>query len=244
MKHTASAVAWSGLSAPAHRLACWGLGLFPVLLWLAWQVFAAGLPVTSLVYLAGLAFVVLRMAQHYPHRAVGACNIVTTVRFMLVAVLCAGIGASVPLAPEVSWAVFGIAAVALSLDGVDGWLARRQALVSAFGARFDMEVDALLAAVLALLLFMDGRAGPELLVLGGARYVFVLASYVWPWLDTPLPASFRRKLVCVIQIAALAALALPVLPYAAGRVIALTASVLLVWSFAVDIRWLARRRCT
>ena len=37
----------------------------------------------------------------------------------------------------------------LALDGLDGWAARRQGLVSAFGARFDMEVDALLILALA-----------------------------------------------------------------------------------------------
>jgi phosphatidylglycerophosphate synthase len=39
----------------------------------------------------------------------------------------------------------------LALDGLDGWLARRFGLASAYGARFDMEVDGFLILVLALL---------------------------------------------------------------------------------------------
>src|SRR4051794_37106531 len=42
----------------------------------------------------------------------------------------------------------GVTVVALVLDGVDGRVARRTGTVSAFGARFDMEVDAFLILVL------------------------------------------------------------------------------------------------
>lgn len=75
------------------------------------------------------------MARSYPHRALGLCNLVTLLRLALmsalVAPLVSGSGAQ--------WGVLMVAAVALALDGVDGWLARRQHLVSQFGARFDME---------------------------------------------------------------------------------------------------------
>ena len=40
-----------------------------------------------------------------------------------------------------------LASVALILDGVDGKVARRTRNASAFGARFDMEVDAFLILV-------------------------------------------------------------------------------------------------
>ena len=41
-----------------------------------------------------------------------------------------------------------LAVVALVLDAVDGWVARRTETVSTLGARFDMEVDAFLIFVL------------------------------------------------------------------------------------------------
>ena len=44
-----------------------------------------------------------------------------------------------------------------ALDGVDGWLARRSGIASAFGARFDMEIDALLILVLAVLAWRSAR---------------------------------------------------------------------------------------
>ena len=49
--------------------------------------------------------------------------------------------------------------MATALDGVDGWLARRHGWTSPLGARLDMEVDALLVAGRALLLWTLGRAG-------------------------------------------------------------------------------------
>jgi phosphatidylglycerophosphate synthase len=128
----------------------------------------------------------------------------------------------------------------LALDGIDGWLARRQRLETAFGARFDMEVDALFILVLAALAVGLGKAGAWVLALGMMRYGFVAASLAWPWLAAPLPPSLRRKAVCVLQIAVLAALlAPPVAPPVSGA-LAAAAFAALAWSFAVDVRWLAR----
>ncbi|MFH7468205.1 CDP-alcohol phosphatidyltransferase family protein, partial [Pseudomonas syringae group genomosp. 7] len=77
--------------------------------------------------------------------------------------------------------------------GVDGWLARRSGLVSRFGARFDMEVDAALALILSLHLLAGTAVGAEALVLGLARYAFVAAGLAWPWLSADLPPTDRRK---------------------------------------------------
>ena len=53
--------------------------------------------------------------------------------------------------------LLGLSAVALALDGVDGWWARRTGTCSAFGARFDMEVDAFLILVLSVYVARDLR---------------------------------------------------------------------------------------
>ncbi len=228
---------------PALRLALFGLLLLPFALWLAWDFAPRGSALTAVVFLAGLGVAVRGMAQTYPHGATGMCNLVTLTRLALVSALAAVLLAAAPLVGTgAGWAVFAIAATALSLDGIDGWWARRQNLVSDFGARFDMEVDALLAATLAVLLMAQDRAGiVSLLILGTLRYVFVLATWPLPWLGGPLYPSLRRKTVCVIQIAVLAALTLPVLPDPEARLLAAGAAGLLVWSFARDIRWLARQ---
>ncbi|MEM9798120.1 MAG: CDP-alcohol phosphatidyltransferase family protein [Pseudomonadota bacterium] len=229
-------------ASPEGRLGLTGLALLPVPLWTALALAPSGMIPALAVYLAGLALAMVGMAAAYPHARMGACNLVTTIRLALVAAILA-LGMEVAIAgPVPGWAIFGMAVTALLLDGVDGYLARRARLTSDFGARYDMEVDAALAATLALVLLALGRGGSELLVLGFSRYVFVLASRWAPWLSAPLPERWTRKAICVVQIATLAVLTAPLLPEALARPLALSAAGLLIWSFARDIRWLAARR--
>lgn len=178
------------------------------------------------------------VALTYPHPRLGACNAVTLLRAALMAGLA---GALVPPAPQ-PWALVGLATMALALDGVDGWLARRSGLQSDFGARFDMEVDAALALVLALLALTLGKAGLWVLLLGGLRYAFVAAALLLPWLNRPLPRAPGRKSVCVIQIATLTALLAPPVAPPVSTLSAALATLLLVWSFGRDVRWLWLRR--
>lgn len=176
------------------------------------------------------------LVRGYEHAQLGACNIVTLARAGMVAFL---VGALV--AGDVSpWVVFGVAVSAFALDGVDGWMARRARMTSEFGARFDMEVDAALGAVISLWILTQGIAGPQILVLGFMRYAFVGASVVWPALRAPLPQAFRRKVICVVQIGALILLMLPLTPQALVLPVGLGAALLLSWSFLVDILWLVR----
>lgn len=58
----------------------------------------------------------------------------------------------------------------------------------------------------------------------------------------PLPDRIGRKTVCVIQIAALIALQVPVLPDVYASAIVTIAALALIWSFGRDILWLWRRR--
>ena len=174
----------------------------------------------------------------YPHGTLGLCNAVTLIRAALVALLTGAI-----FAPDVHrWLVFSVACTAFALDGLDGWLARRYRLTSAFGARFDMESDALLGAVLALISLSGGRAGPEVLVLGFMRYGFVALSFFVPKLRGELPESLRRKTICVVQIATLIILVCPLTPAASIYPLTLGAAALLSWSFAIDAFQLLRTR--
>lgn len=200
----------------------------------------AAMALALLALLAAVLWGGLR--QHYPHRLFGLCNGVTLLRAGMTCVL-----AALLWRPDAAgdWAVVGLAGAALALDGVDGRLARRSGLSSAFGARFDMEVDAALGLILAghaLLAGTTGAVWPALLLLGGMRYLFIAASRLWPWLAAPLPESFRRKLVCVVQIAVLIALSVPLLPGAVAAPLAVAGAAALAWSFAVDVAWLARNR--
>ncbi|QBF30536.1 CDP-alcohol phosphatidyltransferase family protein [Thalassococcus sp. S3] len=188
-------------------------------------------------YLAMSAVVLRGMARDYPHSDLGLCNLVTLLRATLVCFL---VGAIFTEAPSV-WLVMGAATLAFALDGVDGWLARRVGLVSDFGARFDMETDAALASVICLWLLTSGTAGWEILILGFTRYAFVLASTVLPALRGALPPSFRRKAICAVQVGALILLVFPLTPPMLLPALTIGASVLLLWSFAVDAIWLLRQ---
>jgi phosphatidylglycerophosphate synthase len=141
-----------------------------------------------------------------------------------------------------AWAVPVGAALALILDGIDGWLARRGRIASAFGARFDMEADALLVLGLSLAVLASGRAGRWILLAGALRYAFVAAGALWPALAAPLPPSFRRKAFCVAIGIALVVALVPGVPAAAAGVLAGAGVLALVYSFAVDTVWLLRRR--
>jgi phosphatidylglycerophosphate synthase len=154
---------------------------------------------------------------------------VTLARAGSVAVL-VGLLAADPVPLE---AAAAIAFLALLGDGIDGKIARRTRLTSPFGARFDMEVDALLMFVLAVLAVAGGKAGPWALTLGALRYAWVAAGQVWPALSAPLPPSERRRICCGAAILlVIVALALPASFAEAACAAALG---MLIFSFAVDL---------
>jgi phosphatidylglycerophosphate synthase len=198
-----------------------------------------GATLVALVTFAALATVAGRaLYLRYPHDRLGLCNAITLMRLALAVSLVAPVVAGA--AP--SWAVLAVAVVALGLDGIDGWLARRQGYVSEFGARFDMEVDSVLALVLAVSAAVSGDLGPAAILLGVPRYAFALALWAVPWMRRDLPERFSRKLVCVVQLSALIALQLPILPTGPAMAMVTVAGLALAWSFAVDVVWLWRRR--
>lgn len=183
------------------------------------------------------------LPRHLPLTRFGAANRITLLRAGLAALL-AGLVGQASLVPGLAWCAALLALVALAFDGLDGWLARRHGLQSDFGARFDMEVDAFFILILAMLVYQTGQTGGWVLLSGVMRYGFVALGYALPWLRQPLPPRKRRQTVCVIQTAALALCLIPVLTPLWTTALALIALGLLLWSFAVDIVWLARRAAT
>jgi phosphatidylglycerophosphate synthase len=174
----------------------------------------------------------------HPFARFGAANSVTTIRAAIVAAA-AGLVGEVPSTP-VAAAAATLAVVAVALDGVDGWLARRTRMISPFGARFDMEVDAFLILVLAVLAWTHGKAGAWVVLAGAMRYLFVAAGTIWHWAAAPLPPSTRRKAVCVLQVVGLAVVVSPFLGSPASVIVAFLTVAMLTWSFAVDTVWLRR----
>jgi phosphatidylglycerophosphate synthase len=227
------------------RLALFGAGVAAIALalmplaGLGWRAPAAALT----VYGAVAALVLGGLAQHAPHRRFGAANTLTLTRAAAVAamlgVLAEG-GATAPAGRSLL-ALAGLAA--LLLDGVDGWAARRTGLSSRFGARFDMETDALFMLVLAALVWRAGQAGAWVLTAGLLRYIFLGVGRLWPVLAAPLPPSFRRKAICVAGLAALLAALAPLLAPGPAGFLCLAGLGLLCYSFGADaVLLLARRR--
>ncbi len=165
----------------------------------------------------------------------GPANLVTAVRgafVIAVAVLVAGEG-RVAL-------VVALAVATIVLDGVDGHVARRTGTESAFGAAFDMEVDALLILVLSLA--VAPSVGAWVLLIGAARYLLGAATLVLPWLRRPVPVRWWAKAVAVFQGVALTVAVSGVLAPTAVRLLLLVALGLLAESFWHQVRWLARHR--
>jgi phosphatidylglycerophosphate synthase len=179
------------------------------------------------------------LQQHHPFTRFGAANQITTLRAILVALVAALVGE--PLVPAVAFAAVGASVAATLLDGVDGWLARRDRTTSRFGARFDMEIDALLILALSVLAWRHGKAGAWVVASGLLRYLFIAGGAAAPWLRAALPPSRRRQSICVIQIAALTLVMLPAVRPPVSTWLAAAALVLLSYSFLVDTVWLWRR---
>jgi phosphatidylglycerophosphate synthase len=168
----------------------------------------------------------------------GPANLITSVRALLVAALAVFVvKAELPAATV----CVTVAVCAAALDGVDGWVARRTRTVSDFGARFDMEVDALLIMMLSMLVWRYGKADWWVLASGLLRYAFVAAAAIWPWLKEPLEPSRRRQVLCVVQIAGLVVALLPAVTRPLSSMIAGATLGALAWSFVADIRQLRRR---
>jgi phosphatidylglycerophosphate synthase len=129
-----------------------------------------------------------------------------------------------------------LAGVALVLDAVDGWVARRTDTVSRLGALFDMEVDAFLILVLSL--YAARTVGGWVIAIGAARYVFGVAGRLLPWMHGALPPRYWRKVVAATQGIVLAVVAAGVLPMPAAGVVLAAALGLLTESFGRDVWWL------
>ncbi len=187
-----------------------------------------------------------RVAVHHPHARLGLANRITLVR-MAVAFLIACRALEFTAAdPTERWVLSVLAAMALLLDGADGWAARWQGLASVFGARFDLEVDAFLILALAVVVVESGAVGPWVLAIGGMRYLYLGIARLAPALREPPPRSqysdCRRKTIAVAQSIALIFALLPPTPPIWSGIACALALALLVYSFAADIAMLLSMR--
>jgi phosphatidylglycerophosphate synthase len=196
-------------------------------------------------WLAGLAYGLLTCAalsqglHRFGMAALGPADRVTLIRMTLVGGVAAlTVDSFARPAPVVM--LVTLAAVALGLDAVDGYVARRTGTTSAFGARFDMEVDAFLILVLSV--YAARAVGGWVLAIGAMRYAYAAAARLVPWLRGPLPPRYWRKVVAAAQGVAGVFAASDVLPRPLLSAVLAVSLALLVESFGRDVGWLWQRR--
>ena len=201
----------------------------------------AGLGVAG--WIAGLAtgsaatalLVTARMRSDQP--SVHPADWVTLTRAVLIAGV-AGLVADSFSRPVSITALVTLSIVALVLDAVDGQVARRTGTATPLGARLDGEVDAFLILLLSIVVSQD--YGRWVLAIGAARYAFLLAGWLIPWLAAPLPPRFWRKVVAAVQGIVLTVAASGVPSRLVGMIAVVAALLLLAESFGRDVIWLYR----
>lgn len=208
---------------PAHAALCVLAGAGAV---------GAGRPaLLSLVGAASLvAFFVLGRPAQRRLGGVGVANAVTLARL--------GVLALAPLALPAGPALALGLSVVLLLDGVDGAVARRLGEASDFGARFDLETDALFVAVLSVAAVGAG-APPWVLLFGLLRSALVLARLAFPAEARRERRSRFGRLVFVGAVGALL-LSLLELPAAVETPVLAAALAALLASFSQDFLVLRR----
>ncbi len=223
------------------------LGLLVQVVLLAGLAATVGLGIVG--WLAGLAYgavtclALVRGLRRAGSARLGPADWVTMGRGLLVGAVTALIaetlitGRAAPVAVLVT-----MTAVALTLDAVDGKVARRTGTTSALGARFDMEVDSFL--VLMLSLYVAPSVGAWVLAIGLIRYAFLVAGWLLPWMDAQLPPRYWRKVVAAVQGIMLVVAASQVLPGVLTTLVLVVALGMLVESFGRDVIWLWRHRVT
>jgi len=172
----------------------------------------------------------------------GHANRITLFRAILISAVAALLGFNP--SEDVAIATTVVAMVALLLDGLDGYVARKTDCLSDYGAQLDMELDAFFTLLLSILVYQWGYAGEWVLFCGLARYGWLLVQLFVPWFTRPLPPepAFRRKTACVLGVGGLT---LALYPWTASWFntgFAGVATTALAVSFSIDATWLVNRR--
>jgi phosphatidylglycerophosphate synthase len=196
---------------------------------------------------AAFCFLVLAalVARHSRARSFGVADVVTLSRGLGVCFL-AGLALQAlagGLAMHGVLTMIIMGTLCLTLDGVDGRVARARGEASAFGARFDVETDAAMLVVLSVAVAALGIAGWWVLAIGAMRYGYVAASLLLPALRAPLPYRYSGKVVAVFQaLALLAALTFRLTQgeHWLSNAFLLLALASLCWSFGRSVIWQLR----
>jgi phosphatidylglycerophosphate synthase len=185
---------------------------------------------------AGVTLLVFaRMLSDQP--AILPADWITLTRIVLIAGV-TGLVADSFSRPVSVTALVALSAIALALDAVDGQVARRTGTATPVGGRIDGETDAFLILILSIAVSQD--YGVWVLAIGAARYVFLLAGWLIPWLAAPLPPRYWGKVVAAVTGIVLTVAASGVPSRLLGMVAVAVALLLLAESFGRNVVWLYR----
>jgi len=188
----------------------------------------------GIVFLAIMTMATIYVSRHHPFSRLGSANYVTVSRAALLSLVIGLVNQ--PVMPRLAWAAVLLTAIIAIFDALDGWLARRTKMASDFGARFDMEIDALLILSMSFLVWQYGKAGFWVLLCGLIRYGFVVTGWLLPWLAQPLRPTLRGRTVCVIQVVGLCVALVPIVLFPFSAIVTAITLVVLLWSFAIDVK--------
>jgi len=193
--------------------------------------------ITGLVTGSVAAALLVTARRRSDQPAILPADWVTLARMLLIAGI-TGLVADSFSRPVSITALVTLSAAALALDAVDGQVARRTGTATPLGARIDGETDAFLILVLSIAVSQD--YGGWVLVIGAARYAFLLAGWLIPWLRAPLPPRFWGKVVAAVQGVVLTVAASGVPSRFVGMIAVAVALLLLAESFGHSVVWLYR----
>jgi phosphatidylglycerophosphate synthase len=215
-------------SAPAVAVSCFSVG---VVLGVPWAPLAILLAAGTLVVLA---------TTWQLETAFGPANAVTTLRMFTVLLAMAALWPA-PATTVIAWLPCVMLGLALALDGLDGFLARRLGTSTSFGARFDVNVDSLLLLGCVLHLFASGRSGGWVFAVPALRPLFLIGRRIAPRLGGTLPPSRLRKMLFASGAGLLVLALVPALPRSGAAGLAACSLLVLTVSFAFDTLRLLRR---
>ena len=123
--------------------------------------------------------------------------------------------------------------IAIMMDGVDGYLARKFGQTSRSGECLDMETDAFLVLLISWIHYDTGKFSWWILIPGGFRYYYGLTFF---WLKHNKQEFPPKKVRATIAVIFFLALLVPfILSIEIGSIIILIASLLLILSFTASI---------
>ena len=140
--------------------------------------------------------------------------------------------------PNLTMAVF--LTLVISLDGLDGYIARKKNQKTEFGALFDMETDALFVCLVSCILVERGLAGWWILIAGWMRYYYYVLTDLTKLNKIPEPRTrFGATIAVILFVALILAF---VLPETIRTIILAIALALLVGSFGYSLVRVIRLR--